>query len=45
MTQNKTLQPVTGTHQKEGRRARHKLKRHNCEKKQVTDDIWSTDKV
>jgi hypothetical protein len=36
MTQNKKLQPVTGRHQEQGRRARHKLKGQDCEKKQVT---------
>jgi len=36
---------VTGRHQEEGRRARHKLKRPVCEKKQVTEDIWSTDQA
>jgi len=45
MTQNKRLQLVTGRHQEEGRRARHKLKRQDCEKKQVTEDIWSKDQV
>lgn len=45
MTQKKRLQPVTGGHQEEGRRARHKLNRQDCEKKQVTEDTWSTDQV
>lgn len=45
MTQNKRLQPVTGRHQEEGRRAWHKLKRQDREKKQLTEDIWSTDQV
>jgi len=36
---------VIGRHQEEGRRARHKLKRPVCEKKQVTEDIWSTDQA
>jgi hypothetical protein len=45
MTQNKRFQPVTERHQEEGRRAKHKFKRQDCEKKQVTEDIWSTDQV
>jgi len=45
MTQNKRFQPVTGRHKEEERRVRHKFKRQECEKKQVTEDIWSTDQV